>query len=291
MYDISEGEQDYNLLRKLSYTSFRVMQSCNEKILGIFYRDQFLLRKFFSLINNNQSEKITSRGYFQELFKSFLGEMNPQCQIFIKILKKQAEEFIFPLLQNLNQHNTEIIKEILISYDSSLEKIQNCCFEYLLFFYLNEQNKDNLNGKAYTNFSYIFKELKENNKVYKYKEKYIKPLYFDSFIKDKQNLEGILLMKLNILVYLGATQQINSFEFANELFKSVANLRGGKKYRNLLLLQFQFLETISEKAQNKESFSEEILDTLIRVLKENIDSDFIQNSFYQIICNLAKEII
>lgn len=229
MYDVNEAHQDFQTLRRLSHLSFRVMQSCNERILSVFLRDQNLLRKFFSLINNNQNEKITSRGYFQELFKSFLGELNPQSQAFVKILKKQAEEFIFPMLQNLNQQNTEIIKEILVSYDASLDKIQNCCFEYLLFFYLNEQNKDNLQGKVYSNFSLIFKELKENNKIYKYKEKYIKPLYFDSFIKNKQNLEGILQMKLSILVYLGSTQQIQSFEFANELFKSVVASKGGRK--------------------------------------------------------------
>lgn len=126
----------------------------------------------------------------------------------------------------------------MISYDSSLDKIQNCCFEYLLFYYLNEQYSDNQNGRIYQNFAEIFREIKDNNKVYKYKEKYIKPLYSDTFIKSKQNIEGILLMKLSILLYLAKTNQISGFENCQELIKIVSSIKQSKKQILLSTMMF-----------------------------------------------------
>lgn len=126
----------------------------------------------------------------------------------------------------------------MISYDVSLDKIQNCCFEYLLFYYLNEQYSDNQNGRIYQNFAEIFREIKDNNKVYKYKEKYIKPLYSDTFIKSKQNIEGILLMKLSILLYLAKTNQISGFENCQELIKIVSSIKQSKKQILLSTMMF-----------------------------------------------------
>ncbi len=52
----------------------------------------------------------------------------------------------------------------------------------------------------------IFKTLTENDKLYKYKEKYIKPLFFDSYVKKQHNLSGIYMIKINILNYLAKTK-------------------------------------------------------------------------------------
>lgn len=57
----------------------------------------------------------------------------------MKILKENAEFYIFPLVKNLNKANTEIVKDILGSSNEKLKKLQLCIFEFLLFYFLNEQ--------------------------------------------------------------------------------------------------------------------------------------------------------
>ena len=44
-----------------------------------------------------------------------LSELNPYLLDFIKTLKIRAEDYIFPLVKNLNRANCEIIKDILAS--------------------------------------------------------------------------------------------------------------------------------------------------------------------------------
>lgn len=47
--------------------------------------------------------------------KNYLSELNPYLLDFIKTLKIRAEDYIFPLVKNLNRANCEIIKDILAS--------------------------------------------------------------------------------------------------------------------------------------------------------------------------------
>lgn len=47
--------------------------------------------------------------------KNFISELNPYLPGFIKTLKVHAEDYIFPLVKNLNRANCEIIKDILSS--------------------------------------------------------------------------------------------------------------------------------------------------------------------------------
>lgn len=76
----------------------------------------------------------------------------------------------------------------------------------------------------------IFKTLTENDKYYKYKEKYIKPLFFDSYVKKQQNLFGIYKIKIHVLNYLAKTKQIKGFEYCNDLLKSLSNIKSCKGY-------------------------------------------------------------
>lgn len=49
--------------------------------------------------------------------------MNVHLTQFVKILKENAENFIFPLVKNLNKANAEIIKDILSSNNEKLKKL------------------------------------------------------------------------------------------------------------------------------------------------------------------------
>lgn len=82
-----------------------------------------MMKTIFNLINDNSEKNITSRGYFQSILKNFLSDLNPHLLQFVKILKENAEHYIFPLVKNLNKANSEIIKDILSSNNEKLKKL------------------------------------------------------------------------------------------------------------------------------------------------------------------------
>lgn len=149
---------------------------------------------------------MTSRGYFQSILKNLISDLNPHLLSFIKILKRKAEKYIFPLVKNLSRANAEIIKEILSSNNEKLKKLQLCIFEFLLFFFLNEQFKTKDVTATFENLIDIFKYLMTLDVVYNYKLKYEYTLYSEKFVKNNQLKEPIYYFKLVLLNYIAHTK-------------------------------------------------------------------------------------
>lgn len=139
-YIFSPSTKDYSVadVSHYSFYSFKAIADCNPKLTEILILDKKHLKKLFSLINDNNDTNITSRGYFQSILKNFLSDINSHLVTFVRRLKENPEQFVFPLVKNLNRSNSEIIKDILSSENEKLKKLQLCIFEFLLFFFLNE---------------------------------------------------------------------------------------------------------------------------------------------------------
>ncbi len=77
----------------------------------------------FCLINEKSEKTLTARGYFQSILKNLTSELNPQVNYFIRLLKRNSEKFIFPLIKNLTRANSEIIKDLLCNENEKLKKL------------------------------------------------------------------------------------------------------------------------------------------------------------------------
>lgn len=139
IYSPNVKNKDVKEVTHFSFFSFKAVADCNPKLTEILINDKKHLKKMFSLVNDNTEKNLTSRGYFQSILKNFLSEVNLHLIPFVKKLKEKPEQFVFPLVKNLNKANAEIIKDILSSENEKLKKLQLCIFEFLLFYFLNEQ--------------------------------------------------------------------------------------------------------------------------------------------------------
>lgn len=122
-----------------AFFAFKSIAECQPRLTEAILKEQTSFKKIFSLIKDNKDQNLTARGYFQSIMKNFLSDQNPQLLAFVKALKESPEHYIFPLVKNLNKANAEIIKDILSSSNEKLHKLQLCIFEFLLFYFLNEQ--------------------------------------------------------------------------------------------------------------------------------------------------------
>lgn len=91
--------------------------------------------------------------------KCFFSDVNPNIVELNSFIRKNPESYIYPLIKNLNKANAEILKDILLSENEKLQKIQLCVFDYLLFHLLTEEfDPTNLEEK-FENAKDIFRYL------------------------------------------------------------------------------------------------------------------------------------
>lgn len=207
-YIFSPNPDSKNLIETthFSFFSYKAVSDCNPQLTEILIKEKKYLKKIFSLINDNLEKNLTSRGYFQSILKNFLSDLNSHLVLFVKRIKENPEQYVFPLVKNLNKANSEIIKDILTSENPKLKKLQLCIFEYLLFYFLNEQFKRENADEQFKNLNDIFSHIQTIDNVYKYKLKYEHTLYSEEFVKNQQNKENIYSVKLSLLNYIAATK-------------------------------------------------------------------------------------
>jgi hypothetical protein len=123
--------------------------------------------------------------------KNFLSDINQHLSFFIRQLKINAEEFIFPLVKNLNKSNAEVIKDILSSPNEKLYKLQLCVFEFLLYFFLNENFTTSNLDATFDNLIDVFRTLSTLDRTYQYKMKYEHTLYSEKYVKNETYKEYI----------------------------------------------------------------------------------------------------
>ena len=279
--------KNFQKLSKYSFYAYSTIANCSSEITSLIIKNPNHLKKLFSLINKNDEESITSRGYFQTIIKNMLSDLNPHLNQFIKVLKINPELYIFPLIKNLTKANSEIIKDILGTNEKKIKKLQLCVFEFLLFFYLNEQFEDREDIEdIFENIIDIFHFLNvQEDLIYKYKLKYEYTLYSDEYVNKKKYSEQIYFLKLALLRYIAITEQIKQCKNPE---KFLLSYRDFKKSKKLFFYLKELLEFFAVLSKNKEFFQTanfEFYQNLLSVIKEFPYKDIFHKLIFQILTN------
>lgn len=218
--------------------------------------------------------------------KNFLSDLNPQLVSFVKALKESPELYIFPLVKNLNKANAEIIKDILSSSNEKLRKLQLCVFEFLLFYFLNEQFGPEDLQERFANLLDIFRFAQTIDIVYSYKLKYEHTLYSEEFVKNEANKELIYSLKLVLLNYIAITKQIKTCKKPEVFLESYKKYASSPKVLFYVRDLLQFFEVLS---RNKEfELNEVFLKRLFRVLLSFPNKDVIHFTAFKLLENQIK---
>ena len=284
---------NFEKISKYSFYAYSTIANCSSEITSIIIKNPIHLKNLFSLINKNDENTITSRGYFQMIIKNMLSDLNPYLNQFIKVLKINPELYIFPLIKNLTKANSEIIKDILGTNEKKIKKLQLCVFEFLLFFYLNEQfDNDNKNiDDIFDNIIDIFHFLNiQEELIYNYKLKYEYTLYSDEYVNKKKFSEQIYYLKLALLRYIAITKQIKTCKNPE---KFLLSFRKFKKSKKIFFYLKELLEFFSVLSTNKEFFKNvnlEFYKNLLSILEEFPYKDILHKIIFQILFNSKENI-
>lgn len=292
IYDVDKMTHlSYKQQCDYAFIAFNVLSSVNPQITQTLYRSPELLEFFFSIEARDMNAYITSQGYFQAIVKNMLLDINPLTEEFVRILKADAERRIFPLARNLSRSNSEIIKEILSSTKSYIKKLQNCLFEYLLFYFLNEQFQDSADiSEMFDNLNDLFTFLRREGSKYEYKMKYEYTLYSDKYVKNTKYKREIYTFKLVLLKYLAETKQIARCETPElfvQTYKEFAKTEAFVPIVNSLLELFRILALNPD---FQAVLAPGFIDELILIIKATPKNDIVHKNVFEIFKLLHKYI-
>jgi hypothetical protein len=272
---------------KYSFYAYSTVANCSPELTSVILKNPNHLKILFSLINDDNEENLTARGYFQTIIKNFLSDLNPYLSQFIKVLKINPELYIFPLIKNLTKANSEIIKDILGTNENKLKKLQLCVFEFLLFFYLNEQFESSQKiSEIFDNIIDIFHFLKgQENIIYNYKLKYEYTLYSEEYVNKKEYCEPIYYLKLALLYYIASTKQIKTCKQPDKFLLSYKKYKNSKKFFFYLKELLNFFEVLSVHKEFFESVNFKFYKNLIAILEEFPFKDIIHIRIFKILEN------
>ena len=269
------------------FYSYNILSNCNPSITESLYNCDDLMTYFFSMAERDMDEFVTSQGYFSVIFKNMLLDINPLAPVFVKKLKSKPDARVFPLVRNLSMSNAEIIKDIFESSQEYIKKLQNCIFEYLLFYFINEQFKENqYTEEMFENLNNIFKHLTNENLKFPYKLKYEYTLYKEKFVKNKKFKEPIYYFKLVLLNYLAKTKQIYKCENPHTFIQSYQNYISQPKGRFYLRELLSFFRTLSENPEFQGVVNIPFICELISILKNIRRNDIIHTHVFAIFNNI-----
>ena len=273
------------------FIAFNVLSNVNPTITDALYKDNELLKYLFSISERDMDAYITSQGYFQAIFKNMLSDLNPYMEKFVKLLKSDAESRVFPLIHNLSKANSEIIKDILGNTKEYIKKLQNCIFEYLLFYFLNEQFTDSsIIPEMFENLNDIFTFLRQEGIKYNYKLKYEFTLYSDKYVKNRKYSEEIYIFKLTLLKYIAETRQINRCEKPELFIKSYKNFKSSKKYTFIINSLVEFFRILAANEDFHVTVTADFIFEVLAIIKETEYNDVIHKHIFEIL-NYLQDIL
>lgn len=292
MYDIDKiSELTYKQQCDYPFVAFNILSNVNPTITEVLYKNNELLQYFFSIERRNMDGYMTSQGYFQATVKNMLSDVNAHNESFVKVLKIDAERRIFPLVRNLSKANAEILKEILVSTKSYIKKLQTCVFEYLLFYFLNEQFKDTEEVvDMFENLNDLFEFLRRENVKYNYKIKYEYTLYSDKYVKNRKYKREIYGFKLVLLKYIAETKQIMKCQNPHVFLTSYKDYKQFPKFLFLLNNLVEFFRILSFNEDFVLTITPEFISDLIEIIKISYKNDIIHKHAFTVLYNLSKYI-
>lgn len=273
------------------FIAFNVLSNMNPAITEALYKNNDLLLYFFSIENRNMDKYITSQGYFQAIAKNMLSDLNSHSEEFVKLLKADAEKRVFPLVRNLSRANAEVIKDILTSTKSYIKKLQNCIFEYLLFYFLNEQFKDGEDiREMFENLNDLFTFLRQEGVKYDYKLKYEYTLYSDKYVKNRKYKEEIYTFKLILLKYIAETKQIAKCDTPEVFIKAYKDFRSSEKFTFLVNSTLEFFRILARNEEFPSVANPAFIAELLVIVKTVAKNDIIHKHVFEILKCLNKYI-
>lgn len=281
---------------RLAYNSSLVLASVETKLVQIFMTSKPLKRLFFSQCNVESEEQSTALGYFENTYRTLLGELNDDNQGFAKLLADGYVSKVFPMVVAMSDAHRNVLKSIFDHQGECVEKLKANTFDYFMYNYLNEKIEIFSGGtwkRKYRNARTLVKSLTESELKFRFKEKYIPELFTINRIKH-QEIEGfvgeVFQFKLAVLKYLAKTEQIRTAPRALELFDSWKKLSDSKTRISFLVEILEFLREISKAEEFQSHPHQELLNKLIKIWKEIPSNDIVHIRISEILSNLIQQI-
>lgn len=281
---------------RLAFNASLVLASVETKLVQIFMTSKPLKRLFFSQCNVESEEHSTALGYFENTYKTLLGELNDDNQGFAKLLADGYVSKVFPMVVAMSDAHRNILKSIFDHQSECIVKLKGNTFDYFMYNYLNEKIEVAPGGtwkRKYRNARMLVNALTESELKFRFKEKYIPELFTINRIKH-QEVEGfvgeVFRFKLAVLRYLAKTEQIRTAPRILQLFDSWKKLCGPKTSISFLVEILEFLRAISKASEFQSNPPQGLLDKLMMIWKEIHSNDIIHIRISEILSNLIQQI-
>jgi hypothetical protein len=279
---------------KFAFYAYCVLSTPNDSIIEALLSNQDLLNMLFSPAHSDESRYTTSQGYLMGIIRLLLSDMNPMKNDFISILFKNSGTLIFPLIHNMTSANSAILKEILVTPNPLLAKLQFSIFEYILFFYLNEKFTTSphacVNDYMFDNLVSIFRHLGNEKIRYEYKLKYEGNLYSIKNIRAKEHMEDLFYLRVCLLRYIAITEQIKKSDRIAELLNARHLFSNGKRKFWLVKEIVGFVKILSGNKEFVGVIDEKVVRELIKIVIDFPKSDIMHTAVFEILMNSVLKI-
>jgi hypothetical protein len=279
---------------KFAFYAFSVLSTPNDSIIKTLLNNSDLLALMFSLAQSDENRYATAQGYLMGIIRVLLSDMNQLKEEFISVLFKNSGNLIFPLIHNMTSSNSTILKDILVAQNPLLRKLQFSIFEYILFFYLNEKfatsSHASVNEFMFDNLVSIFKNLGSQKVIYEYKLKYEGNLYTPKNIRAKDHLDDLFYLRVCILKYIAATEQIRKSDRIAELLASRRLYSGSRRKFMIVKEMISFVKILSVNKETIEIIDHGVIKELIGVILDFPKADILHSNIFDILMNCKVKI-
>ena len=275
---------------EFAFYSFTILSTCNPDITKEIIKDINLIEKLFYITQCDSNLYITAQGYFQSILKNLLSKMNPFLNQFINVFMSCGKKWVFCIVNNLNQANREIVKDILSNKCDKMKNLQQFMFDYLITYFLNElfiDNKNDIND-IFENVNSIFSFLKKNKINFFFKKKYSQNLFSNKSVKAKQFSEYLYSFKMNLLTYLVSIDQFKTYKNPYLFLYSCKKFKTSNKYMFYLMQNLSLFCNFSEKEEFLNDCSFEFIKLLLEIAQEEKKKDIIHKKLFYILENLKN---
>lgn len=249
LVDMTEYKSaQYSKKAHYPYFSFMILSAVNTKVYDRLFQREDLLAQLFALAKKDPEIYVTAQGYLASLIKNWISPQNSRPAPFFNFLNKHIMDYIVPMTHNLSSSNAEIIKEVLTSRSEAIEKQQKALFEYLPYYYLNEEFDSDFYTRNPDTFENIYGILRTLNIVkmyYLYKPEFISKLWTNTQVHFLPAHDDLLILRVQILKYLAQSGQLKNFPADKSAYQVTKTLKNLSKIRLYLNVFLEFLVLVT----------------------------------------------
>lgn len=250
LVDMSEYKSaQYSKKAHYPYFSFMILSAVNTKVYDRLFQREDLLAQLFLLAKKDPEIYVTAQGYLASLVKNWISPQNSRPGPFFNFLNRHIMDYIVPMIQNLSASNAEIVKEVLTSRSEFIEKQQKALFEYLPYYYLNEEFDPDFYTRNPDTFENIYSILRTLNIVkmyYLYRPEFIAKLWTNTEVHFSLAHDELLLLRVQLLKYLAQSGQLKNFPADKSAYQVTRKLKSVAKIRTYLNVFLEFLVLVSK---------------------------------------------